>query len=203
MDTTAASSRPSDRRLLIIVALAAALVGVLAGRWSPGGSPAGAVIDAWHEPVYSSPAWEEGFEALPPGYGVDDEQVTHLRGALVATDLEVERPNGTSGPWLAEAFTLPCGYRPTQIVLMEVGATDQGLSTPYRGMLNIEPDGSVMVGAWDVSVDPVEEPAIDIVVLLDGVTFEAAPDSPECVEEGPTTTTTEAETTTTTTEPEE
>ncbi len=202
MDTTAVPSRPRDRRLLVVVALVAGLAGVLLGRAWPGSSPAGATVDTWHTPTYEDEAFEEGFEDTPPGYGIDDEEFTHLKGVLVATEVDVARANGTSGPWLTSAFYLPCGFRPTQTVVMEVGGADHGFSAAYRGMLHITVDGNVSVGAWDVPVQPVEDPEADFLVLLDGVSFQAAPDGPECVEHEPPVTTT-TETTTTTTEPEE
>jgi hypothetical protein len=206
MDITAASSRPRDRRTIAIVALAAALLGVLAGRTWPTSGPAGATVDTWHAPVYADPGWS-GFTDAVAGYGIDGEGFVHLRGAIGTEDVGVERANVTTGPWVTHAFTLPCGMRPESRVIMHIGAADVGASTPYEGFLQINTeDGQVFVGSWDmpVSVDG-EDASAAFIALLDGVTFQAAPDSPECVDEEPTTTTTttEPETTTTTTEPEE
>lgn len=123
-----------------------------------------------------------------------------------APDGEGERANVTTGPWQVHAFTLPCGMRPESRVLMGIGAADLQASTPYEGFLQINTeDGHVLVGSWDMPVTADDETfTASFIALLDGVTFQAAPDGPECVDEEPTTTTTEPEeTTTTTTEPEE
>lgn len=205
MDTTAAPSRPSDRRLLIIVALAAALVGVLAGRWSPSSSPAGAVVDAWHEPSFIGSGFA-GADAAPYGYGIDGEGFVHLRGMVIATDVVVERANGTAGPWQIHAFTLPCGYRPETRLLVEVGVYDTNGTVGHEGVLQINDDGIALLGALDIPTVPDDDDQrASFITFLDTVTFQAEPDSPECIDEEPTTTTTttEPETTTTTTEPEE
>lgn len=205
METTAAPSRPRDRRLLVAVALAAALLGVLVGRMAPTSSPAGATVDTWHVPTYNDPGWS-GFTDSVAGYGIDGEGFVHLRGAIGTEEVAVERANVTTGPWVTHAFTLPCGLRPESRVIMHIGAADLSASTPYEGFLQINTeDGQVFVGSWDMPVaQDGEDHTAAFIALLDGVTFQAAPDGPECVDEEPTTTTTEPEeTTTTTTEPEQ
>lgn len=203
--TTAASTRPTARRLLLAIALAAALAGFVLGRVSPGGAPAGATVDAWHTPTFTDPAFSEGSPA-PAGYGIDGEGFVHLRGLVFASEVVIERSDTTSGPWQAHAFTMPCGFRPETRLLVEVGVYDEQATVGYEGLLQINDDGTVMLGALDIpTVRDGGDDTASFFTFLDSVTYQAQPDGPECVDEEPTTTTTtdpEA-TTTTTTEPEE
>jgi hypothetical protein len=199
MDTTIASARPRDRRLLIIVALAAALVGVLVGRWSPTSAPAGAVVTTWHAPTFLEPELGTVGPA-PAGYGLDGEGFVHLRGLVTLDEGTVQRANTTTGPWMIHAFTLPCGMRPETRVNVEIGTADLNFTTEYEGYLQINEDGGeVLIGSWDVPVTPLEDDfaSASFVAMLETITFQPEPDSPECIDEETTTTTT------TTTEPEE
>ncbi len=202
MDTTTASTRPHDRRLLVIVALAATLAGVLLGRGWPAPEPVGAVVTTWHAPAFLAP--ELGtIGPAPAGYGLDGEGFVHLRGVVTLDEATVQRGSTeTTGPWSVHAFTLPCGMRPETRVLVEIGAVDPNASTEYEGYLQINEDGGeVIIGSWDVPVTPAEDEfaTASFFAMLETVTFQPEPDSPECVEA----TTTTTETTTTTTEPEE
>lgn len=199
MDTTpSASTRPPGRRRTAAIALAAAIVGLVGGRLSLA-DPAGALVDEWHAPTYAVD--EENVLAIGPmpvRYGTDDEGFVHLRGALGLSDVTVERANTSSGPWLAHVFTLPCSAQPLGRVIVEIGAADATASTPYEGFLQVNEDGQVLVGGWDLSVTPGEggSGTASFVAMLDTITFPAAAD-PGCVDPEPGSTTTEAETTTT------
>lgn len=202
MDETTTLARARGRARAMLGAVAIGLAGMVAGALAFGGGVASADPPAWTPVTMAS-----GFATFPPEaplypaeYHVDDDGFVHVRGGALAEDVEMGKlalAGDGGGPWVATAFTLPCGVRPEKNVPVTVVGNEiaSGL-TAFHAVAMIQPDGQVRVGGFDVPLRQGSggEVRASFVVTFDGGTF-AADNDEVCPD--PTTTTTEAETTTT------
>jgi hypothetical protein len=208
MDDETTPARARGRAQGILGGLVIGIAGLLAGALAFGGSLASADPPAW-TPV----ELEAGFATFPPEaplyaaeYHLDDDGFVHVRGGVLADDVEMGKlavAGDGGGPWVAAAFTLPCGVRPEKNVpLTVVGNEVSSGLVAFHAVAMVQPDGQVMVGGFDIPLRQGSggEPRATFVVTFDGGTF-AADNDEVCPEPTTTTTTTTEPETTTTLEP--
>lgn len=176
---TSAPARPRGRFRTGVVAALAATAGLVVGGLAFTSTPASGDVASWEAAVLESGFASLGSPFADASYGIDDEGFVHLRGQATATDVAIDRPLGvgTGGPWLAEAFTLDCGYRPEHIVTQAINSSEPvvGLEQ-YEGALFVFPDGRVLLGGFEIPVvlDGGDAEA-SFTSSMDSITFEADP----------------------------